>query len=134
MFLTGMRMSASCPNPQSGGPVYLFWSGLSPLTRPAWETLLVTCYRRHGSQVHLGKQAQPLRQSRDTSGGVLDSVLIINRLRLIILQVFSICTSQLRLLSIITPTKLVLFTLTLSLFFIRIFNLLSCLHCFVWKR
>jgi hypothetical protein len=23
---------------------------------------------------------------------------------------------------------------TLSLFFIRIFNSLSCLHCFVWKR
>jgi hypothetical protein len=27
------------------------------------------CYRRHGSQVHLGTQAPPLRQSRDTSWG-----------------------------------------------------------------
>jgi hypothetical protein len=27
------------------------------------------CYRRHGSQAHLGTQAPPLRQSRDTSGG-----------------------------------------------------------------
>jgi hypothetical protein len=27
------------------------------------------CYRRHGSEVHLGTQAPPLRQSRDTSGG-----------------------------------------------------------------
>jgi hypothetical protein len=41
MFLTGMR-SASCPNPQPGGPGYLFWCGLSPLTRPAWEALVVT--------------------------------------------------------------------------------------------
>jgi hypothetical protein len=27
------------------------------------------CYRRHGSQVHLGTQAPPLRQSGDTSRG-----------------------------------------------------------------
>jgi hypothetical protein len=36
-----------------------------------------------------------------------DSPLIINRLWLILLQAFSICTSQLRLLSIVTPRKLV---------------------------
>jgi hypothetical protein len=29
------------------------------------------CYRRHGSQVHLGMQALPLRQSRDTSRGLI---------------------------------------------------------------
>jgi hypothetical protein len=29
------------------------------------------CYRRHGSQVHLGTQAPPLRQSRDTSRGLM---------------------------------------------------------------
>jgi hypothetical protein len=27
------------------------------------------CYRRHGSQVHLGTQAPPLQQSSDTRGG-----------------------------------------------------------------
>jgi hypothetical protein len=69
MFLTGMRLLTSCLNPQPGGPGYLFWSGLSPLTHPAQEALLTICYRHYGSQVHLGMQAPPLQQSRDTSGG-----------------------------------------------------------------
>jgi hypothetical protein len=69
-----------------------------------------------------------------STSDILDSLLITYMLQLILLKVFSICTSQLRLLSIITPRKLVLFTLTISLIFIRIFNSLSCLHCFVWKR
>jgi hypothetical protein len=54
-------------------------------------------------------------------------------LELILLQVLSTRTSQIRVLSILTTWKFVPFTLTISLFF-TIFNSLSCLHCFVWKR
>jgi hypothetical protein len=57
-----------------------------------------------------------------------------NRLRLILLQVLSICISQLKLLSITTLRKSVLLTFDISLFFTRIFRLLSCVHCLVWKR
>jgi hypothetical protein len=41
-FLQGWGCQSHCPNPQPGGPGYLFRSDLSPLTRPAWEVVLVT--------------------------------------------------------------------------------------------
>jgi hypothetical protein len=43
----------------------------------ALEPILVTYeyYRQHGCQVHLGTQAPPLRQSRDTSGGIVTDVI-----------------------------------------------------------
>jgi hypothetical protein len=60
------------PNPQPVGPGYPFLSG-SWYLRPIWH---VTPYqqrhycRQHSSQDHTTTQAPPLRQSRDTFGGV----------------------------------------------------------------
>jgi hypothetical protein len=54
-----VKLLASRPTPQPGGPEYPFLSGSSPLTYLAWETLC-----QHSSRDHLTTQAPPLRQSR----------------------------------------------------------------------
>jgi len=56
--------------PQPGGPGYPFLSGSSPLTCLARDAILVASLLPDSSQDHLTTQAPPLRQSRDTFGGV----------------------------------------------------------------
>ena len=62
---------STSPNPQPGGPGHPFYSGSSPLTCLAWETLPVASYCQHSSQGLMTSQAPPLRQSSDAFGGNL---------------------------------------------------------------
>lgn len=61
-----VRLLASFPNVQTGGPGYPFLSGSSPLTCLAWVTLLAATLLSVSSQDNLTKRVPPLQQSRHT--------------------------------------------------------------------
>ena len=76
-FFYGVGLLTSRPTPQPGGPAYLFLSGSSPLTCLAWEALPVALrYRQQSSRDYMTTKAPPLRQSRDTFGGIENGYVI----------------------------------------------------------
>jgi hypothetical protein len=63
---------------------------------------------------------------------MFDSLLIMNKLQLILLHQYALPSSKCY--QLLPPRKFVLFKFTIFQFLIRIFRLLSCWHYFVWKR
>jgi hypothetical protein len=78
-YFYGVELSAPRPTPNPEDQGIYFRLGHHPWPAGMGGHTINTYYHQHSSRVYMTTQAPPLRQSRDTFGGISEQVVLTKR-------------------------------------------------------